>query len=113
MSVRPLSQVTVDIPDTGFYPSSGPEGMHKEPCCRSTHNLCQSTRLSIPQWFARSKIYLEERVPRNDAEEALEALASGLDDLVGETVGEDFAGERGDVDSRRLALQDIAEGFKV
>jgi len=52
-------------------------------------------------------------MPRNDAKEALKALTPGLDDLVGEAVGEDLAGERGYVDPRRLALEDIVEGLKV
>jgi hypothetical protein len=52
-------------------------------------------------------------VPRNDAKEALKALAPSLNDLVGEAVGEDLAGKRGYVDPCRLAFEDIAEGFKV
>ena len=49
----------------------------------------------------------------DDGEEALKALAATLDDLVGEAVCEDFAGERGDVDAGGLALEEIAEGLKV
>ena len=52
-------------------------------------------------------------MPRNDAKEAFKALPPRFDDLVGEAVRKDFAGERGDIDSRRLALEDIAEGLKV
>jgi len=54
-----------------------------------------------------------EGMPRNDAKEVLKALTPGLDDLVGEAVGEDLARERGYVDLRRLALEDIVEGLKV
>lgn len=49
----------------------------------------------------------------DDGEEALEALAACLDDLVGEAVCEDLAGQRRDVDARALALEDVAEGLKV
>jgi hypothetical protein len=52
-------------------------------------------------------------VPRNDAKEALKTLTPGLDDLVGEAVGEDLAGERGDVHPRRLTLENIPKGLKV
>ena len=61
----------------------------------------------------RLETHLEERVPRNDAKEAFKTLPPGFDDLVGEAVREDLARERGNVDSRRLALEDIPEGLKV
>ena len=50
---------------------------------------------------------------RDDGEEALEALAAALDDLVREAVREDLARERRDVDARRLALEDVPERLKV
>ena len=88
--------------------------MHKELCSQSscTNNRCQLTRL-ISQHVERFETHLEEWVPRDDAKEAFKALPPCFDDLVGEAVREDLAGERGDVDSRRLALEDIAEGLKV
>lgn len=49
----------------------------------------------------------------DDGEEAFEALAAALDDLVGEAVREDLAGERRDVHARRLALEDVPEGLEV
>jgi len=52
-------------------------------------------------------------MPCNDAKEPLKTLTPGLDDLVREAVGEDLSGERRDVHSRRLALENIAEGLKV
>ena len=52
-------------------------------------------------------------MPCNDAKEALKSFAPGLDDLIGEAVGEDLARERGNVHPRRLALENIAEGLKV
>ena len=57
--------------------------------------------------------HLKERVPSDDGEEALEALAAALDDLVREAVREDLAGQRGDVHARALALEDVTEGFEV
>jgi hypothetical protein len=59
------------------------------------------------------QLYLEKRVAGDDGEEALEALAAALDDLVREAVGEDFARQRRDVHARALALEDVAEGLKV
>jgi len=56
---------------------------------------------------------LEQRVARHDAEEALEALPSGLDDLIREPVREDLAWERGDIHAGGLVLEDVAEGFKI
>ena len=50
---------------------------------------------------------------RHDAEEALEALPSGLDDLIREAVREDLAREWGDIHAGRLVLEDITEGLKV
>ena len=50
---------------------------------------------------------------RDDGEEALEALAAALDDLVGEPVREDFSGQRWDVHPCRFTLENVAEGFKV
>lgn len=52
-------------------------------------------------------------MPSNNAQEALKAFASLLDDFVREAVGEDLAGEGRDVDSRALALEDVTEGFEV
>ena len=49
----------------------------------------------------------------DDGEEPLETLAPRLDDLVGEAVGEDLAGERGDVYAGGFVFEDVAEGFKV
>ena len=57
--------------------------------------------------------HLEERVPSDDGEEALEALAAALDDLVREAVREDLSGQRRDVDSCALTFENVAEGFKV
>lgn len=42
--------------------------------------------------------HLQQRVPSHDLEEPLQALAAQLDGLGRETVGEDLAGERRDVD---------------
>ena len=50
---------------------------------------------------------------RDDGEEALEALAAALDDLVREAVGEDLAWQGRDVDTGGLAFEDVAEGFEV
>lgn len=52
-------------------------------------------------------------MPSYDGEEALEALAPALDDLVREAVREDLAGEGRDVHARGLALEDVAEGLEV
>ena len=49
----------------------------------------------------------------DDLEEALEALAAVLDDVVAEAVGEDLAGQGGDVDAGALALEDVAEVLEV
>ena len=56
---------------------------------------------------------LKQWMSRNDAEEALEALASGFDHLIGKPVCEDFAGERRNVHSGGFVLQYIAERLKV
>ncbi|KAF7328157.1 hypothetical protein MVEN_02573200 [Mycena venus] len=52
-----------------------------------------------------------KRMPRNDVQEPLQYLPPALNDLVGEAVSP--AREREDVDARGLALEDVAEGFKV
>jgi hypothetical protein len=52
-------------------------------------------------------------VSRDDAEEALEALASGFDHLIRKPVREDFAWERGDVHPGGLVLEYIAERLKI
>jgi hypothetical protein len=52
-------------------------------------------------------------VSSDDAQEAFEALSSGLDDLVREPVRKDLAWEWGDVHASRLVLEDITEGLKV
>ena len=49
----------------------------------------------------------------DDLEEALEALAAVLDDVVAEAVGEDFPRQGGNVDARALALEDVAEVLEV
>lgn len=56
---------------------------------------------------------LEKRVADNDFEELLEAGAATLDNVIGEAVGEDLAGERGDGHARTLALEDVAEVLEV
>jgi hypothetical protein len=58
-------------------------------------------------------MHLEERVTSNDGQKALEALAARLDNLIREAVREDLAGERRDVDTRALALEDVPEGLEV
>lgn len=49
----------------------------------------------------------------DDLEELLEAGAAALDDVVGEAVGEDLAGQGGDGDAGALALEDVAEVLEV
>lgn len=49
----------------------------------------------------------------NDGQKPLQAFTSGLDDLIGEPIGKDFAWERRDVDACRFAFEDIAECFEV
>lgn len=49
----------------------------------------------------------------DDLQEALQALAAVLDDVVGEAVGEDLARQGGDGDAGGLALEDVAEGLEV
>lgn len=56
---------------------------------------------------------LQEGVSDDDLEELLEAGATAFDDVVGEAVGEDLAGERGDGDAGALALEDVAEVLEV
>ena len=116
MSVRPTSQAIVDIPNIGFCPSSGLEEMHKGPCSQSTRSIKQLVSVNAPLNSAGQnspKTHLKERVPCNNAKEALKSLASGFDDLIGEAVGKDLARERRNVHSSRLALENIAEGLKV
>jgi hypothetical protein len=52
-------------------------------------------------------------MPRHHRQKALEPLPAALDDLIRKPVGEDLAGENGDVDAGGLALEDVAEGLKV
>jgi len=52
-------------------------------------------------------------VARDDTEKALEALASGFDDLIRKPVREDFAWERGDVHPGGFVLKYVAERFKI
>ena len=49
----------------------------------------------------------------NDSKETFKALSTSVDDLVRETVREDFAGEWRDVDAGGLAFEDVTEGFEV
>lgn len=56
---------------------------------------------------------LQQRVADDDLQEALQALAAVLDHVVAEAVGEDLAGQRGDGDAGRLALEDVAEVLEV
>lgn len=57
--------------------------------------------------------HLQKGVTSNDAKEPFEPFPPGFDDLIGEPVSEDFAGERGNVDASRLPFEDITERFKV
>lgn len=50
---------------------------------------------------------------RNNLQEPLQPLTSVFDDVVAEPVGEYLARQRGDGDSRALALQDIAEILEI
>ena len=52
-------------------------------------------------------------MPSDDAEKALEALASGLDHLIREAVREDFAWERGNVHPSGLVLEYVAERLEI
>ena len=49
----------------------------------------------------------------DDLQEALQALASMLDDIIAEPVCEDFPGEGRDGDARALALEHVAEVLEV
>ena len=80
--------------------------MHRELCSQSARSVNKSVSANL-------QTHLEEWVPRNDAKKALKTLAPGLNDLVRETIGEYLAGEGRYVDSRRLALENVAEGLKV
>ena len=57
--------------------------------------------------------YLKQRVSSDDGQEPLEALTTGVDNLVREAVREDIAGEGRDGHARGLALEDITEGLEV
>jgi len=46
-------------------------------------------------------------------EKPFQTLPSRFDHLVRKPIGKDFAGKCGDINAGRLALQDIAECFKV
>lgn len=52
-------------------------------------------------------------MPRHNLQEPLKPLASVLNDVVAESVGEHLARQRRDGNARALALQDIAEVLKV
>lgn len=49
----------------------------------------------------------------DDSQEALETLSSSFDNFIREPIGEDFAGERGDVNTSGFALENIAESFEI
>lgn len=49
----------------------------------------------------------------DDGQEAFQPFPSGLNDLVGESVGEDLPWERRDVDSGRLVFKDITERLEI
>ena len=57
--------------------------------------------------------HLQQRVSSDVGQELLEAESPRLDDFVRETVREDLAGERWDVDAHGLALEQVAEGLEV
>jgi hypothetical protein len=50
---------------------------------------------------------------RDDTEEALQALASGFDNLIRKPIRKDFAWERGDVHSSGFVLEDVAKCLKI
>lgn len=49
----------------------------------------------------------------NNLQEALQAISARLDNIIAEAIGENLARQRGDIHAAALALQDIAEVFKV
>lgn len=52
-------------------------------------------------------------MPHDNLEELLQAGSSVLDDIVAKAVGEDLARQRRDGHAGALALEDVAEVFKV
>lgn len=56
---------------------------------------------------------LQQRMADDDLQEALQALAAVLDDVVAEAVRKDLAGQRRDGDAAALALEDVAKVLKV
>lgn len=61
----------------------------------------------------RGRTYLKQGMTSDDSQEPLQALSPSFDNLVGEPVGEDFAGERRDVDACGFAFENVTEGFEI
>jgi hypothetical protein len=50
---------------------------------------------------------------RDDTEKALQALASGFNDLIRKSIRENFSWERGDVHSSGFVLEYVAKCLKI
>lgn len=106
---------------TGTCPTADLAGTRIRPCCPSVpqqqaKDVGRQPHLQHGSDGGRQEqrgTHLKQWMSRNDAEEALEALASGFDHLVRKPVCEDFAWERGDVYAGGLVLEYIAERLKV
>ena len=90
----------------------GPAEMRRGPYCQSVCRCSVDIRFFATVALLVSA-YLKERVPGNNGQETLQALTSRLNNLVGETVREDLARERGDVDTRGFTFENIPERFEI
>ncbi len=93
------------------YPRQGTHRAHK--CHRPSTNRTPKRRLTLYKSGEHFAARLQERVADDDLEELFETGAPALDDVVGEAVGEDLAGEGRDGDARALALEDVPEVLEV
>jgi hypothetical protein len=89
---------------------SVPVGVYRRQHTPSCELLCALTLNKGGQHLAAR---LQQRVSDDNLQEALKAFAAVFNHVVGEAVRQDLARQWGNGDARRLALEDVAEGFEL
>jgi hypothetical protein len=87
--------------------------MRREPCSLSKRRRAHESCIQYVNGLMVRDAYLQQGVSSNNGQEPFQALAPALNNLVRETVREDFAGKWRNVHSCRLAFENVTESFEI
>lgn len=74
---------------------------------------CGKCQEGVERGVEKEGTHLKEWMSSDDIQKTFQTFSSTLDDFIRETVGENFAWKRWNVDAWGLSFQEVTEGFKI